>query len=316
MVLTMGDFSTLITPTVTSALNYDMLIGNDVLFRARAVIDYHRLKMSLQVDPTYRQELDINPLPTDEAACYTLQDLQGSSNSSSGDNISRGSSGTTDPRELQALGSIPEEGPCCAASSELPADTHTSPAASLPAMLYLEETRTMEWDEPTQPNAAPSAVATCGDSAHSMTTVEEADDDSLSLCSAGFSDLTGAHTEEEPSTEDSEWLAPSQLRYMMENLQAAYPHVDNSTAHLLATLDAIALHQELSRGNPAGSPEEDAADDAAELLFFEELPAPEAYSHTPSAAAASAAAPAAWQPWACMDKMLWPDAWCTPVGAQ
>lgn len=60
LVLSLGDLETLITPTVTNALNYNMLIGNDVLTRAKAVIDYSRDQLVIQVDPTYYQEIPIS----------------------------------------------------------------------------------------------------------------------------------------------------------------------------------------------------------------------------------------------------------------
>lgn len=73
LVLSLGDFSTLISPTVTNALNYDMLIGNDVLHRARAVIDYNRGKMIIQVDPTLSQEIDISLSAPDDSTCFALE---------------------------------------------------------------------------------------------------------------------------------------------------------------------------------------------------------------------------------------------------
>lgn len=66
LVLSMGEFETLINPTVTSALNYNVLIGNDVLTRARAVIDYNQGKMVIQVDPTFTQELDLQLMNPEE----------------------------------------------------------------------------------------------------------------------------------------------------------------------------------------------------------------------------------------------------------
>ncbi|WIA38111.1 hypothetical protein OEZ86_001473 [Tetradesmus obliquus] len=71
MALGLGAFETLISPTVTEALNYDLLIGNDVLSRARAVIDYDRLKMLLRIDQDTVQELDIT-LASNEASAATL----------------------------------------------------------------------------------------------------------------------------------------------------------------------------------------------------------------------------------------------------
>jgi hypothetical protein len=70
LVLSMGEFETLINPTVTSALNYNVLIGNDVLTRARAVIDYNQGKMVIQVDPTFSQEVDLQLMnPEDSHPC-------------------------------------------------------------------------------------------------------------------------------------------------------------------------------------------------------------------------------------------------------
>jgi thymidylate kinase len=66
LVLSMGEFETLINPTVTSALNYNVLIGNDVLTRARAFIDYNQGKMVIQVDPTFSQEMDLQLLNPEE----------------------------------------------------------------------------------------------------------------------------------------------------------------------------------------------------------------------------------------------------------
>lgn len=66
LVLSLGEFETVINPTVTTALNYNVLIGNDVLTRARAVIDYNQGKMMIQVDPTCTQEIDINLMNPEE----------------------------------------------------------------------------------------------------------------------------------------------------------------------------------------------------------------------------------------------------------
>lgn len=58
--LSLGGFETLVNPKVASALSYNVLIGNDVLTRARAVIDYKKGKMVTQGHPTLRQELDLH----------------------------------------------------------------------------------------------------------------------------------------------------------------------------------------------------------------------------------------------------------------
>lgn len=59
-----GDFQTLVHPTVTAALNYDMLIGTDVLKRANAVIDFGRDVLQVQVDPDTYQEFPISVVPS------------------------------------------------------------------------------------------------------------------------------------------------------------------------------------------------------------------------------------------------------------
>lgn len=73
IVLSLGDFVTRINPTVTAALHYNMLIGHDVLHRARAVIDYNRGKMVIQVDPTLSQEIDIALTTPDDCRDYTTE---------------------------------------------------------------------------------------------------------------------------------------------------------------------------------------------------------------------------------------------------
>lgn len=73
LVLSLGGFSTLISPTVTTALDYDMLIGNDILYRARAVIDYNKGSMLVQVDPTLSQVIDISMTTPDASACYAVE---------------------------------------------------------------------------------------------------------------------------------------------------------------------------------------------------------------------------------------------------
>lgn len=73
LVLRLGDFATLIAPTVTTALNHDMLVGNGVLTRAHAVIDYSRGQLLLRVDPTYCQEIPISITQGTET-CALLDD--------------------------------------------------------------------------------------------------------------------------------------------------------------------------------------------------------------------------------------------------
>jgi hypothetical protein len=60
MTLGLGAFRTLVNPTVTNALNYNILIGNDVLKRAKAVIDLARGVLRVEVDPETVQELPIS----------------------------------------------------------------------------------------------------------------------------------------------------------------------------------------------------------------------------------------------------------------
>ena len=60
VMLSLGGLNTIIHPAVTSAHKYDVLIGNDVLSRARATIDYNKGKLAIQVDPTCTQEVDIS----------------------------------------------------------------------------------------------------------------------------------------------------------------------------------------------------------------------------------------------------------------
>jgi hypothetical protein len=73
IVLSLGDFVTRISPTVTAALHYNMLIGNDVLHRARAVIDYNRGKMVIQVHPTLSQEMEIFLTTPKDSGCYNSE---------------------------------------------------------------------------------------------------------------------------------------------------------------------------------------------------------------------------------------------------
>jgi len=73
---TVGDMTTLISPTVTEALNYDLLIGNDVLDRIDAEINFGRRRMRFKVDPSTTQEVDIDltPTPSPEMAVHMLQE--------------------------------------------------------------------------------------------------------------------------------------------------------------------------------------------------------------------------------------------------
>jgi hypothetical protein len=61
---TVGDMTTLISPNVTEALNYDLLVGNDVLDRIDAEINFGRRRMRFKVDPNTTQEIDIDLSPT------------------------------------------------------------------------------------------------------------------------------------------------------------------------------------------------------------------------------------------------------------
>lgn len=60
MIWGLGDFQTLVDPTVTAALNYDMLVGTDVLKRAKAIIDFGRDTIKVQVDPETYQEFPMS----------------------------------------------------------------------------------------------------------------------------------------------------------------------------------------------------------------------------------------------------------------
>lgn len=60
----LGNYKSTMNPTVTHALNYSVLLGNDVLVSARAVIDYDRRKLILHIDPETVEELDIHLDPS------------------------------------------------------------------------------------------------------------------------------------------------------------------------------------------------------------------------------------------------------------
>jgi hypothetical protein len=58
--LGLGQLTTLINPTVTEALNYDLLIGNDVLNRIHANINFANRTLTFPISPTTTQELSIS----------------------------------------------------------------------------------------------------------------------------------------------------------------------------------------------------------------------------------------------------------------
>jgi thymidylate kinase/transposase InsO family protein len=60
MIWGLGDFQTLVDPTVTAAMNYDMLVGTDVLKRAKAILDFGKDTIKVQVDPDTYQEFPIS----------------------------------------------------------------------------------------------------------------------------------------------------------------------------------------------------------------------------------------------------------------
>jgi hypothetical protein len=117
LVLSLGDFSTVINPTVTTALDYDMLIGNDVLHRARAVIDYNRGKMVIPVDPTLSQEIDISLSSPDDSTCFTLEAINP---------CETPASSTSSPEaaymmlDTHSTGSAVKPAPSCAAATNEP----------------------------------------------------------------------------------------------------------------------------------------------------------------------------------------------------
>jgi hypothetical protein len=61
--LGLGSATTLFDPTITEALNYDVLLGNDVLMALNAKIDLANGQMEIRVDPEHTQvlELDLHP---------------------------------------------------------------------------------------------------------------------------------------------------------------------------------------------------------------------------------------------------------------
>ena len=70
LILGLGELETLTSPTVTTALNYDLLIGNDILKRIKAVIDYDKSTLTLRVDPHHNQELPISTTHQVETQYY------------------------------------------------------------------------------------------------------------------------------------------------------------------------------------------------------------------------------------------------------
>ena len=64
----LGDLTTLIEPTVTGANKFDFLLGNDMLEKAKAVIDYNRLKLTKKIDACTEQELELDLCPPDTSA--------------------------------------------------------------------------------------------------------------------------------------------------------------------------------------------------------------------------------------------------------
>jgi transposase InsO family protein len=70
LVLGIGEFQTKINPTVTAAINYDVLIGVDVLKQGKAVIDFGTNTMRLQVDPENYVEVPISTDPGAEDTYY------------------------------------------------------------------------------------------------------------------------------------------------------------------------------------------------------------------------------------------------------
>lgn len=72
--LGLGAVTTLFDPTITEALNYDVLLGNDVLTAINAKIDLANSQMEIRVDPEHTQvlELDLNPPEQHHAVLNTL----------------------------------------------------------------------------------------------------------------------------------------------------------------------------------------------------------------------------------------------------
>jgi len=61
--LSLGSLTTMFSPTITNALSYDMLLGNDVLTALNAKIDMGNGQIEIRIDPDHTQVLDLHLIP-------------------------------------------------------------------------------------------------------------------------------------------------------------------------------------------------------------------------------------------------------------
>lgn len=173
LVLSFGDFSTLISPTVTTSLDYDMLIGNDVLHRAKAVIDYNRGKMVIQVNPTLSQEIDISLSSPGDSTCFALEAINCSEA-----NASSNSGPEAAHMMLDTHSAVKLTPSCAAATDESPTDQDMTDSQSLSGLCApaLNVDLSLETEEPDVGPPSAAAATTGQQSYLQQPTAEQTDD--------------------------------------------------------------------------------------------------------------------------------------------
>ena len=215
LVLQVGGYDTLIHPTVTKALNYDLLIGADVLRAAKAVLDFNKCTLKLRIDPEHVTVIPFADFP---------------------EHISLLEAAEPDP-------SLP---PGHVAISGLPTIT---PAPTADQSFFVVCGEEQEFTPPQRlkhPAPDPNTAATRGTEADPA----EVDDPELMDIKDPFSellpvvnleDLEDTDTDGSADGEDSELVHPKHLQAVLQRLRAAYTELDPETARLLNSLDALAI---------------------------------------------------------------------------
>jgi len=260
LILSLGDLATRFSPTVTTALNYDVLIGNDVLTRIDAILDYGKSTLTIKVDPEYQQELPMSTTRGSGDLSFLREEnprfplrapkLDSTSTSSTALPQPEPSTAKAEPPSPRTEPLTPEE----SFFFEQPEDTTalptavqdtTAPADTLNAVPTQGNHPSSDNSDPT-PSSQIQATQVSSLKPDNMDTAEDDIETSESYVSASFSDLCSIHTRdndsEEMDTDDSELVRPSHLPKMAEAFLSAYSDMDPATARVLASLDAIAAH--------------------------------------------------------------------------
>lgn len=237
LVLGIGDFETRINPTVTNAINYNMLIGVDVLRQGKAVIDFGNNTMQLQVDPNNYVEVPFTTDPEAEDAFFSKEDTPASA---SGWNAS---SSTPSP-EPAAPAAVATDAAAArfAATSAFAATAHASLAAATCGSSVQEQQQetTDVWDDGDDTDGNFSESYTLGDDTWSQDNT-----------------ATIAPTDSKPAA--------------LSALKSIYPDLSATTLEMLATLtpltnnDGYNKMEEWKQHNLLA----DAGDAPPQLLVFE-----------------------------------------------